>query len=98
MKSYGCLITEILAFNVSVNTDCWGPGSGSEKFAKLRGKIDFQVISFHARLYGVCNVFPKIEAASVTKKANIETCIVNGLEDNFILNAFENKVPFTKIK
>ena len=40
----------------------------------------------------------KIEAAAVTKKANIETWIVNGLEDNFIINAFENKVRFTKIK
>ena len=40
----------------------------------------------------------KIEAAALTKKANIETWIVNGLEDNFILNAFENKIPFTKIK
>lgn len=40
----------------------------------------------------------KIEAASVAKTANIETWIVNGLEDHFILNAMENKVPFTKIK
>lgn len=40
----------------------------------------------------------KIEAASLAKKANIETWIVNGLEDNFITNAFENSVPFTKIK
>jgi len=40
----------------------------------------------------------KIEAASLSKKANIETWIVNGLEDNFITNAFKNKVPFTKIK
>ncbi|MFV9552221.1 glutamate 5-kinase [Algibacter sp. PT7-4] len=40
----------------------------------------------------------KIEAASVAKKANIETWIVNGLEDNFIVNAMENKVPFTKIR
>ena len=40
----------------------------------------------------------KIEAAEVTQKANIETWIVNGLEDNFITNAFENKIPFTKIK
>ncbi|XCF07161.1 glutamate 5-kinase [Tamlana crocina] len=40
----------------------------------------------------------KIEAASVAKNANIETWIVNGLEDYFILNAIENKVPFTKIK
>ena len=40
----------------------------------------------------------KIEAVSLAKEANIETWIVNGLEDNFIVNAFENKVPFTKIK
>lgn len=40
----------------------------------------------------------KIEAASVAKNANIETWIVNGLEDNFIVNAMNNKVPFTRIK
>ena len=40
----------------------------------------------------------KIEAASLSKNAKIETWIVNGLEDNFITNAFENKVLFTKIK
>lgn len=40
----------------------------------------------------------KIEAVAVTKKANIETWIVNGLEDNFMVNAMNNKVPFTKIK
>ena len=40
----------------------------------------------------------KIEAAALAKKANIETWIVNGLEDHFITNAFDNKVPFTKIK
>jgi glutamate 5-kinase len=40
----------------------------------------------------------KIEAASYSHKAHIETWIVNGLEDNFITNAFENKIPFTKIK
>ncbi|SDR86424.1 glutamate 5-kinase [Polaribacter sp. KT25b] len=40
----------------------------------------------------------KIEAAALAKKANIETWIVNGLEDNFIANAFKNQVPFTKIK
>lgn len=40
----------------------------------------------------------KIEAASVAKNADIETWIVNGLEDNFIVNAMEDTVPFTKIK
>ncbi|TVZ54919.1 glutamate 5-kinase [Lutibacter sp. Hel_I_33_5] len=40
----------------------------------------------------------KIESALLAKKANIETWIVNGLEDNFITKAFDNKVQFTKIK
>ncbi len=40
----------------------------------------------------------KIEAASLAKKANIETWIVNGLDDKFIIKAMANKVPFTKIK
>jgi glutamate 5-kinase len=40
----------------------------------------------------------KIEAAEISKNAHIETWILNGLEDDFITNAFENKVPFTKIK
>jgi len=40
----------------------------------------------------------KIEAASLARTANIETWIVNGIDDNFILKAIENKEPFTKIK
>ncbi|MEC3905644.1 glutamate 5-kinase [Tamlana sp. 2201CG12-4] len=48
--------------------------------------------------HGSGGMASKIEAISVTKNANIETWIVNGLEDNFIVNAMENKVPFTKIK
>ena len=40
----------------------------------------------------------KIEAAAVAKNAAIETWIVNGLEDNFIVNAFEKKTEFTIIK
>ena len=56
-----------------------------------------QVVSSKSK-HGSGGMQSKIEAASVTKKANIETWIVNGLEDNFMLNAMNNKVPFTKIK
>ncbi|PWH84304.1 glutamate 5-kinase [Algibacter marinivivus] len=56
-----------------------------------------QVVSSKST-HGSGGMASKIEAASVTKKANIETWIVNGLEDDFILNAMEEKVPFTKIK
>lgn len=48
--------------------------------------------------HGSGGMLSKIEAATLAKKAHIETWIVNGLEDHFITNAFENKVPFTKIK
>ncbi|WP_298781586.1 glutamate 5-kinase [uncultured Polaribacter sp.] len=48
--------------------------------------------------HGTGGMESKIEAASLAKKANIETWIVNGLEDHFITNAFSNKIPFTKIK
>ena len=48
--------------------------------------------------HGSGGMASKIEAAELAKKANIETWIVNGLKDNFITNAFENVVPFTRIK
>lgn len=60
-------------------------------------KLESQVVSSKSS-HGSGGMLSKIEAASVAKKANIETWIVNGLEDNFMINAFENKVPFTKIK
>ena len=39
----------------------------------------------------------KIDAANILQKNNIETWLVNGLEDNFILNAIHSKTDFTKI-
>jgi len=48
--------------------------------------------------HGTGGMASKIEAAEISKNANIETWIVNGLKDHFITDAFENKVQFTKIK
>jgi glutamate 5-kinase len=48
--------------------------------------------------HGTGGMQSKIDAISLAKKSNIETWIVNGLKDNFIINAIENKVPYTKIK
>ena len=39
----------------------------------------------------------KIESAAIAKASNIETWIIIGLEDNFILKALKNEIPFTKI-
>lgn len=48
-------------------------------------------------LHGTGGMFTKIEAAEIAQKAQIETWIVNGLQDNFVLNAIHNKSQFTKI-
>ncbi|MCG9792778.1 glutamate 5-kinase [Flavobacterium algicola] len=47
--------------------------------------------------HGTGGMQSKIEAAGIAKAAKIETWIVNGLKDDFILNAIKNSVPFTKI-
>ncbi|PCH54441.1 MAG: hypothetical protein COC22_00005 [Flavobacteriaceae bacterium] len=39
----------------------------------------------------------KIEAAGIAQKANIETWILNGLQDNFMIDAIKNRTEFTKI-
>lgn len=40
----------------------------------------------------------KIEAAEILQKEGIETWIVNGIKDNFILNAIDGKSAYTRIK
>jgi len=46
---------------------------------------------------GTGGMLSKIEALEILKKKNIETWIVNGIGDNFMINAMNDKLPFTKI-
>ncbi|MGO4919187.1 glutamate 5-kinase [Maribacter spongiicola] len=48
--------------------------------------------------HGTGGMQSKIEAATIAQKAGIETWITNGLTDNFITDAMNNKSTFTKIK
>ncbi|SNR55027.1 glutamate 5-kinase [Maribacter sedimenticola] len=48
--------------------------------------------------HGTGGMQSKIDAATIAKNAGIETWITNGLADNFIIDAIENKSVFTKIK
>lgn len=56
-----------------------------------------EVMSETKSSHGTGGMGSKVSAAMITQKAKIETWIVNGLDDNFILNAIEDKVHFTKI-
>lgn len=47
--------------------------------------------------HGTGGMQSKIESAAIAKAANIETWIINGLEDNFILKGLKNEIAFTKI-
>jgi glutamate 5-kinase len=58
----------------------------------LKNEI-FTSISKH----GTGGMATKIEAAIIAQNGNIDTWIVNGLKDNFIKNAIQNSVAFTKI-
>ena len=60
-------------------------------------ELAYQVVNSKSS-HGTGGMQSKIDAISLARKSKIETWIVNGLEDNFIVNVFENKVSFTKIK
>lgn len=60
-------------------------------------ELKLQVSSLKS-IHGTGGMKTKIKAANIAQKANIETWIVNGLQDNFIINALKNKLTFTKIK
>lgn len=47
--------------------------------------------------HGTGGMQSKIEAATIAKKAGIETWIVNGLKDNFIVEALNGNIEYTKI-
>lgn len=56
-----------------------------------------EVMSETKSAHGTGGMESKVSAAEITQKAKIETWIVNGLDENFILNAINDEVHFTKI-
>ncbi len=57
-----------------------------------------QEISFEKSSHGTGGMQSKIQAGSIAQKAAIETWIVNGLKDNFIIAALNGNSKHTKIK
>lgn len=60
----------------------------------LQREIETETKSAH----GTGGMQSKVTAAAITQKAKIETWIVNGLDDNFMLNAINDEIQFTKIE
>jgi glutamate 5-kinase len=60
--------------------------------ASLKGQIQASI-----SLHGTGGMATKIAAAEIAQDAKIETWIVNGLKENFIIDAINNTSEFTKI-
>lgn len=60
--------------------------------SSLKNEIEISV-----SLHGTGGMVSKIDAAEIAQKAGIETWILNGLNDNFIIESISNKIDFTKI-
>lgn len=61
-------------------------------------ELQKEVMSGTKSEHGTGGMQSKVSAAAITQKAKIETWIVNGLDDNFMLNAINDEVQFTKIE
>jgi len=74
----------------------------SAKKETIREVVDIDVLK--EQIYnsksaqGTGGMKTKIKAAKIAQKATIETWIVNGLQDNFIIDSLNSKSIFTKIK
>lgn len=60
-------------------------------------ELEREVESGTKSAHGTGGMLSKVSAAGIAQKAKIETWIVNGLDDNFMLDAIEDKVHFTRI-
>jgi len=47
--------------------------------------------------HGTGGMKSKVQAASITQQSGIDTWIINGLKDDFIVKAIHNKVSFTRV-
>ena len=56
-----------------------------------------QEIAASVSIHGTGGMASKIDAAEIAQKAGIETWIVNGLNDNFIIEGIKKTIEFTKI-
>ncbi|MBL7473342.1 glutamate 5-kinase [Robertkochia sediminum] len=56
-----------------------------------------EVVDEDKSTHGTGGMSSKVMALEIANKASIETWIVNGLEDNFILNTINENTAFTKI-
>ncbi|MEB3345722.1 glutamate 5-kinase [Aquimarina gracilis] len=88
---------------IATNTDgiCTKESVENKTYQTIEKVSDIKVLESEVvssiSSHGTGGMKSKIQAARIAQNSNIETWIVNGLKDNFIIDAIQNKVPFTQI-
>lgn len=88
---------------IATNTDGIYTKSSIDKKVKETIKIVTDIdslqkeVSSNTSSQGTGGMQSKIDAAAILRNKNIETWLVNGLGDNFMIKAMNNEIPFTKI-
>lgn len=97
-----CLLeVDLLVIATNTNGICTKESIENETFKTIDEVYDMKELADEIvssiSTHGTGGMQSKVQAASITQNEAIETWIVNGLEDNFMVDAIDKKVPFTKI-
>ncbi len=84
--------TDGIYLKESIGKDTVETISASSDIQKLKKQVENSVSA-----HGTGGMKTKIAAAEIAQKAGIETWVLNGLKDDFIINAIEGNINFTKV-
>ncbi|TPN82254.1 glutamate 5-kinase [Aquimarina algicola] len=93
---------DVLVIATNTNGICTKASVENNTYQTIKEVHDIQALKNEVvssvSSHGTGGMQSKIEAAKIAKTSNIETWIVNGIRDNFMIDAIQNTIPFTKIK
>jgi len=100
--SAALLEVDVLVIATNTNGICTRASVENETYETIMFADDISILEKEVvnniSTHGTGGMKSKIEAAKIAQKAAIETWIVNGLKDNFLIDAISEKSSFTRIK
>ncbi len=95
------LEADILAIATNTNGICTKASVEDKTFQTIPEVTDLDAIADEIvaakSTHGTGGMKSKVQAAKIAQEAQIETWIINGLSDNFLVDAIQNTTAFTRI-
>ncbi|MBQ4820997.1 glutamate 5-kinase [Aquimarina sp. MMG016] len=96
------LEADLLVIATNTNGICTAESVNNQTFETIVEVDDIEQLESEIvtsiSTHGTGGMRSKIEAARIAQKSGIETWIINGLKDDFLVDAIQDKNIFTKIK